>query len=96
MQYSKGYMCVKCKDDTLALDLTCPDWLHIINIMLFGFELNIFLELTDWSSILIMKVSTANIPIGIELHSVFQQIEPQDSWGTGVAVWETDESEWWH
>lgn len=64
--------------------------------MLFGFELNIFLELTDWSSILIMKVSTANIPIGIELHSVFQQIEPQDSWGTGVAVLETDESEWWH
>ena len=38
MQYSKGYMCVNCKDDTLALDLTCPDSLHIINIMLFGFK----------------------------------------------------------
>lgn len=63
--------------------------------MLFGFELNIFLELTDWSSILIMKVSTANISIGIELHSIFQQIEPQDSWGAGLVVLETDESEQW-
>ena len=60
--------------------------------MFFGFELNIFLELTDWSSILIMKVSNANIPIGIELHSVFQQTQPQDSWGAGAVVLETDES----
>ena len=42
-----------------------------------------------------MKVSTANISIGIELHSIFQQIEPQDSWGAGLVVLETDESEQW-
>lgn len=59
--------------------------------MLFGFEIKYFFRI-DWSSILIMKVSNANIPIGIELHSVFQQTEPQDSWGTGAVVLETDES----
>lgn len=38
MKYSKGYMWVKHKNDTFALDLTYPSSPYIISIMLSGLE----------------------------------------------------------